>query len=101
MRMGKTTKKTPGSKFSKGPKGAKGPMVDRRRPLRRKACKFCIERVERLDFRDTARLLKFTSERGKILPRRISGNCSRHQRQLASAVKRARAIALLPYITTE
>ena len=101
MRMGRTTKKSPGSKFSKGPKGAKGAPIDRRRPLRRKACKFCIERLELIDFRDTARLLKFTSERGKILPRRISGNCSRHQRQLASAVKRARSVALLPYITAE
>lgn len=77
-------------------------MVDKRRPLRRKACKFCIERVmERLDFRDTARLSKFTSERGKILPRRISGNCARHQRQLASAVKRARSVALMPYVSAE
>ena len=97
IRSGKA-RKGPGSKRVRG---AKGSAVDRRRPLRRKACKFCIERLERLDFRDTARLLKFTSERGKILPRRISGNCSRHQRQLASAVKRARAVALMPYISAE
>lgn len=76
-------------------------MADRRRPLRRKACKFCMERLGRIDFRDTARLSKFTSERGKILPRRISGNCARHQRQLASAVKRARAVALMPYVASE
>lgn len=82
-------------------KGSKGTAVDRRRPLRRKACKFCIERLEGIDFRDTARLSKFTSERGKILPRRISGNCAKHQRRLASAVKQARAVALMPYIAAE
>ena len=74
----------------------------RRRFVRRKSCKFCLERVENgLDFRDTARLSKFTSERGKILPRRISGNCAKHQRQLAMAVKRARSVALMPYVAAE
>ncbi len=74
----------------------------RKRFVRRKSCKFCAERVENgLDFRDTARLSKFTSERGKILPRRISGNCAKHQRQLSTAVKRARSIALMPYVTAE
>ncbi len=73
---------------------------DRRRPLRRKVCKLCADRVGLIDFRDTMRLAKFTSERGKILPRRVSGNCARHQRQLARAVKRARAIALMPYLAT-
>ena len=76
-------------------------VAERRRFIRRKACKFCAERVELVDFRDTARLSKFASERGKILPRRISGNCARHQRQLARAVKRARAVALMPYIAVE
>ena len=76
-------------------------LADRRRFVRRKACKFCAERVEVVDFRDTARLSKFASERGKILPRRISGNCAHHQRQLARAIKRARAIALMPYIAIE
>ncbi len=71
---------------------------DRRRPLRRKVCKFCQEKSELIDFRDTSRLIKFTSERGKILPRRVSGTCAHHQRQLARAVKRARALALMPYI---
>ncbi|MBI3312439.1 MAG: 30S ribosomal protein S18 [Candidatus Omnitrophica bacterium] len=99
--MSRTTKKSPGSKFSKVSKFSKGPAVDRRRPIRRKACKFCMERLERIDFRDTARLSKFTSERGKILPRRISGNCARHQRQLSSAVKQARAVALMPYVAAE
>ena len=57
--------------------------------------------MESVDFRDTLRLSKFPSERGNILPRRISGNCSRHQRQLARAVKRARAVALMPYVAGE
>ena len=76
-------------------------MVERRRFVRRKSCKFCGDRLELIDFRDTQRLGKFTSERGKILPRRISGNCARHQRQLARAIKRARAVALMPYVTIE
>lgn len=69
-----------------------------KRPFRRKSCKFCSEKVERVDFRETGRLAKYTSERGKILPRRVSGACARHQRQLASAVKRARGLALMPYV---
>ena len=72
-----------------------------RRVFRRKSCKFCSDKTEQIDFRDTLRLAKFTSERGKILPRRISGNCSRHQRDMARAVKRARAIALMPYLAAE
>ena len=71
---------------------------DRRRPFRRKVCKLCAERVETISFLETARLAKFTSERGKILPRRVSGTCARHQRQLARAVKRARALAMMPYV---
>ena len=77
-------------------KGAAG--ADRRRTFRRKTCKFCADRVEAIDFRDTPRLTKLTSERGKILPRRISGTCARHQRGLARAIKRARAISLMPYL---
>lgn len=80
----------------KGPSVAEG---DRRR-FRRKACKFCGDGIREIDYRDTARLLKFTSERGKILPRRILGTCARHQRGLARAIKRARAIALMPYLAT-
>ena len=77
---------------------SKGPGMDRRRPLRKKVCKFCLDRVERIDYKDTVRLVKFASERGKILPRRVSGNCSKHQRQLATAIKRARVVALMPYL---
>ena len=82
-------------------KGPRKPGVDKRRFVRRKSCKFCAEKVEGMDFRDTARLSKFASERGKILPRRISGNCAKHQRQLSRAVKRARSVALMPYVAAE
>lgn len=71
---------------------------DRRMPFRRKPCKLCADRVETLDYKDVARLQKFTSERGKILPSRVSGNCAMHQRQLARAIKRARQVALLPFV---
>ena len=66
---------------------------------RKKVCLFCEDKIDYLDYKDTARLRKFISERGKILPRRISGACAKHQRQLTVAIKRARVIALLPYIS--
>ena len=67
-------------------------------PLRRrKTCGFCADKVDDIDYKDPNRLKKFVTERGKILPRRISGNCSRHQRTLTSAIKRARDIALMPF----
>lgn len=65
--------------------------------FRRKKCRFCIEKVHHIDYKDVSRLRRNVTERGKIIPRRITGNCSRHQRQLALAIKRARFIALLPY----
>ena len=68
-----------------------------RRP-RRKVCAFCVDKVENIDYKDAAKLRRFTTERGKILPRRISGNCAKHQRQVTIAIKRARNIALLPFI---
>ena len=67
-----------------------------RRP-RRKVCSFCVDKVEDIDYKDVAKLRRYVTERGKILPRRISGNCSKHQRQLTSAIKRARNVALLPF----
>ena len=72
-------------------------MKPRPRKGRRKVCQFCADKVEHIDYKDVARLRKFTTERGKIMPRRMSGNCAKHQRQLSEAIKRARAIALLPY----
>jgi small subunit ribosomal protein S18 len=67
-----------------------------RRP-KRKICNFCADKVKDINYKDVTRLRKFISERGKILPRRISGNCARHQRLLTVAVKRARIIAFLPF----
>ncbi len=64
---------------------------------RRKACSFCIDKVQVIDYKEVGRLRRYITERGKILPRRISGNCARHQRQLTRAIKRARNIALLPF----
>ena len=72
---------------------------DRSRKPRRKVCNFCVDHVDLIDYKDTAKLRRFTTERGKILPRRISGVCAKHQRKLTIAIKRARAIALLPYTT--
>lgn len=69
----------------------------RGRKARKKVCAFCVDKVENVDYKDVSKLRKFVSERGKILPRRITGNCAKHQRQLTTAVKRARQIALLPY----
>ncbi|HEX9420180.1 MAG: 30S ribosomal protein S18 [Candidatus Rokuibacteriota bacterium] len=77
------------------PAGAK--PVKRRRFGRRKVCKFCVDKVDLVDYKDVRRLKSFVTERGKIIPRRISGSCARHQRQLTHAIKRARTVALLPY----
>ncbi|MBP7250361.1 MAG: 30S ribosomal protein S18 [Veillonellaceae bacterium] len=70
---------------------------DRGRRPRRKVCTFCVDKVEHIDYKDVAKLRRFITERGKILPRRISGNCAKHQRQVTVAIKRARNIALLPF----
>ncbi len=69
-----------------------------RKPARRKVCNFCVEKVETIDYKDVAKLKKYLAESGKILPRRITGVCARHQRELAVAIKRARQMALLPYV---
>ena len=66
---------------------------------RKKVCAFCADKIEHIDYKDTARLRKFVSERSKILPRRITGTYAKHQRQLTVAIKRARHIAILPYIS--
>ncbi len=66
---------------------------------RRKVCAFCVDKVDYIDYKDIKRLRKFVTERGKILPRRISGNCAAHQRLLTTALKRARVIALVAYTT--
>ncbi len=68
------------------------------RKARKKVCHFCADRVEEIDYKDVARLRKFVSERAKILPRRATGTCAKHQRALTTAIKRARQVALLPYV---
>lgn len=65
---------------------------------RKKVCRFCAEKTTRVDYKDQATLKYFVTERGKIIPRRISGNCAKHQRQVAVAIKRARGLALIPYV---
>ena len=64
---------------------------------RRKVCSFCMDRIDRIDYKDVPRLRKYVSERSKIIPRRVTGTCAFHQRELTVAIKRARHIALLPY----
>lgn len=67
-------------------------------PFRKKVCEFCRSKSKAIDYKDVMKLQKYVSERGKILPNRISGNCPWHQREVARAIKRARAIALMPYV---
>lgn len=71
----------------------------RGRKPRRKVCEFCVNKIQHIDYKDVNRLRRFTSERGKILPRRMTGTCAKHQRQLSTAIKRARTIALMPYVS--
>ena len=66
---------------------------------RKKVCAFCVDRVDYIDYKDVGKLRKYISERAKILPRRTTGTCAEHQRQLMVAIKRARQVALLPYVT--
>ncbi|HHU89772.1 MAG TPA: 30S ribosomal protein S18 [Clostridiaceae bacterium] len=89
-------------KKDKGPKrgGGEGRMGGRgMRRAKRKICQFCVDKVTEIDYKDLMKTRKYLSEKGKILPRRISGCCAKHQRQLTRAIKRARHIALLPYTT--
>lgn len=64
---------------------------------RKKVCQFCVEKAESIDYKDVAKLRRYTSERAKILPRRVTGTCAKHQRELTTAIKRARHLALMPY----
>ena len=70
---------------------------ERGRKPKKKVCSFCVDKVEAIDYKDVPTLRRYVTERGKILPRRISGNCAKHQRQVTVAIKRARNIALLPF----
>ena len=75
-------------------------MDNRRRGgmRRKKVCQFCADKSEVIDYTDVEKLKKFVTERGKILPKRITGTCAKHQRELTTAIKRARIVALLPYV---
>ncbi|HEY5576423.1 MAG TPA: 30S ribosomal protein S18 [Clostridiaceae bacterium] len=77
--------------------GRRGPSKFRK--PKRKVCAFCANKSEFIDYKDINTLRKFVSEKGKILPRRVSGNCAKHQRELTDAIKRSRNIALLPFTT--
>ena len=85
----------------KGARGAAGSQSKdgQRRPMfrRRKVCKFCVDKTEWVDYKDTKLLQGFILERAKILPRRISGTCARHQRMVQEAIKRSRHLALIPF----
>jgi small subunit ribosomal protein S18 len=71
----------------------------KQRRMKKRVCAFCMDKVDTIDYKDISKLKKFVTERGKILPRRISGNCAKHQRALTISIKRARTVALLPYTT--
>jgi small subunit ribosomal protein S18 len=86
----------------RNPKSAEssGGGFRRRGPARRKVCRFCAEKIHAIDYKDTRTLSSFVTERGKIVPSRISGNCAKHQRALTGAIKRARVVALMPFTST-
>jgi len=79
--------------------GEKGQAQRRTLFRRRKVCKFCADKIDDINYKDVKLIGPFVPERGKILPRRISGTCAMHQRKLQTAIKRARQIALIPYVT--
>jgi small subunit ribosomal protein S18 len=79
----------------------KGGDRDKKRPMgRRKQCKFCADEALKIDYKDASLLKYFITDRGKLVPRRLSGNCAKHQREIATAVNRARMIALMPFSVT-
>ena len=85
----------------RGDKKTGDKVQGQRRPMfrRRKVCKFCADKIDDINYKDAKLIGPFVPERGKILPRRISGTCAMHQRKLQTAIKRARQIALIPYVT--
>lgn len=77
-------------------KGSNGKDKPFRRP-RKKVCTFCVEKIDEIDYKDVEKLKRFVSDKGKILPRRVTGTCAKHQRKVTEAIKRARTVALLPF----
>jgi len=92
-------RKTFGGGRGRAAQGAQGKDGQQRRPMfrRRKVCKFCADKIDDINYKDTRLLMPFVPERAKILPRRISGTCAQHQRKLRTAIQRARQLALIPY----
>ena len=89
-----------GGRGGRSAKGADKDKTQRRTMFRRRrVCKFCAEKVDYINYKDVKMLIGFIPERGKIQPRRISGTCATHQRKLQTAIKRARQLALVPYVT--
>jgi small subunit ribosomal protein S18 len=88
-----------GGRGRSGSAGQQGKEGGQRRPMfrRRKVCKFCADKIDDINYKDTKLLMPFVPERAKILPRRISGTCAMHQRKLRTAIMRARQLALIPY----
>lgn len=84
--------------FTRKPPRKKDDRGTKQRFFKKKVCRFCSEKISAVDYKDTDLLQKFITEKGKIVPRRISGTCSKHQRTLAREIKRARFIALLPFV---
>jgi small subunit ribosomal protein S18 len=87
-----------GDREGRGERGGRGGKGGR--PQRRKVCRFCADNKIRIDYKDPHMLRYFITERGKIIPRRISANCAKHQRKVSEAIKRARTIALMPFTVT-
>jgi small subunit ribosomal protein S18 len=93
-----------GDRGERGDRNDKGGMDDEKRGQRfgrRKVCRYCADTKVKVDFKDQSALKYFVTERGKIIPRRISGNCAKHQRQIGKAIKRARGLALIPYLVLQ
>lgn len=88
------------SPVRRGARATESTGFRRRGPARRKVCRFCAEKAHHVDYKDARMLSSFVTERGKIVPSRISGNCARHQRALTTAIKRARIVALMPFTAT-
>ena len=94
----KTEERRPSEDRRKSPeRSSNGPGQQRRVYFRKKVCKLCVRKVKHVDYKDIDMLRRFVTDRGKILPRRITGTCAKHQRVLAAAIKRARFVALLPF----
>lgn len=80
--------------YERNERGGRGPHRGRK-----KVCSFCVDRIDYIDYKDLSRLRKYVTERSKIIPRRVTGTCAKHQRDLTIAIKRARHLALMPYVS--